>query len=387
MEDAKNDRAVEKRMKDALRFDRARVQMGKISSFGLMELSRQRRRMSILEGSSHVCEHCGGAGHVRSIESSALHLLRALDDHAAKHRAQIIEARAPAEVALYVLNEKRETLSRLEEGRGVQIRVVAVETLLPPDFELTTTGEHHPAEPAPVEARARVDDDEAAEPEIEAEEDEEEQEAQALAETGDGGERRRRRRRGRRGGRRQREGGEAGAETHAASIEADDESEAGEEAESESEAAAEAPAGERNGRRRRRRRGRGGRRPEGGAPALADAPQPYESDDAPERAALTESEAPAAPHAPEPEPEPEPVAAPAYEAPAPVMPEPVYAHAPEPAPEREALPATLSEAGAALMDEEAPQPPPQTDIDYAPDQERREKFFARLSRWGRKEQD
>ena len=80
MEEIKNDRAVEKRMKDNLRFDRARVQMGKISGFGLMEMSRQRRRTGVLEGTSHVCPHCQGAGRVRSVESAALALLRALDE-------------------------------------------------------------------------------------------------------------------------------------------------------------------------------------------------------------------------------------------------------------------------------------------------------------------
>ena len=84
MEEPKNDRAVEKRMKDNLRFDRARVQMGKISGFGLLELSRQRRRTGVLEGTSHVCEHCQGSGRVRSVESAALALLRALDEAAAK---------------------------------------------------------------------------------------------------------------------------------------------------------------------------------------------------------------------------------------------------------------------------------------------------------------
>ena len=388
MEDAKNDRAVEKRMKDALRFDRARVQMGKISSFGLMELSRQRRRMSVLEGSSHVCEHCGGVGHVRSIESSALHLLRALDDHAAKHRGQIIEARAPAEVALYVLNEKRETISRLEDGRGVQVRVIAVENLLPPDFELTSTGEHHVAERAPAsEAPAPAVEDDDADDEIEVEADEEDAgEAPASGDAGEGGEPRRRRRRGRRGGRRQREGGDGVSEERApqsaAAENADEDSEGGEESEGEGEGVAEgdaaAASGERTPRRRRRRRGRGGRRSEGGQPdaALADAPQPYESDDAPERTPTAAASAPAPESVEEPEEEPE------YEPPAPVMPAPAYAREPDLAP------ISMNETAAAVLYEDAPAPQaprPQTDVDYAPDEERREKFFARLSRWGKKE--
>src|SRR5262245_24648167 len=96
MEEPKNDRSVEKRMKDNLRFDRARVQMGKISGFGLLELSRQRRRTGVLEGTSHVCPTCQGAGRVRSVESTALALLRSLDDACAKQKGHIIEARAAA---------------------------------------------------------------------------------------------------------------------------------------------------------------------------------------------------------------------------------------------------------------------------------------------------
>src|SRR5262249_59947886 len=78
MDEAKNNRAVEKKLKDCLKDDRARVQMGKISPFGLMEISRQRRRTGVLEGTTHVCEHCAGTGRVRSVESSALAALRAL---------------------------------------------------------------------------------------------------------------------------------------------------------------------------------------------------------------------------------------------------------------------------------------------------------------------
>ena len=98
-------------MKDDLRFDRARVQMGKISGFGLLEISRQRRRTGVLEGTSHVCEHCQGAGRVRSVESAALALLRALDEASAKQKGRLIEARAATDVALYLLNEKRDALA------------------------------------------------------------------------------------------------------------------------------------------------------------------------------------------------------------------------------------------------------------------------------------
>ncbi|HRE45945.1 MAG TPA: ribonuclease E/G, partial [Terricaulis sp.] len=141
MEESKNDRSVEKRMKDNLRFDRARVQMGKISGFGLLELSRQRRRTGVLEGTSHVCPHCQGAGRVRSVESAALALIRALDDAAARQKGHSIEVRAATEVALYLLNEKRTALGALEAARGVRVRILAGAGLTPPDFEINISSE------------------------------------------------------------------------------------------------------------------------------------------------------------------------------------------------------------------------------------------------------
>src|SRR5689334_1584507 len=219
MEEPKNDRSVEKRMKDNLRFDRARVQMGKISGFGLLELSRQRRRTGVLEGTSHVCEHCQGAGRVRSVESAALALLRALDEAAAKNRNRLIEARAPTDVALYLLNEKREALATLEANRKVRLRVTGSSQLTPPDFELNVAAaefeEEHETE-TEARAPARRPEIEAVEDEIveadaeEAEEEDEEAEAAPLSAEAEAEGARRRRRRGRRGGRRRRdeEGGE-----------------------------------------------------------------------------------------------------------------------------------------------------------------------------------
>src|SRR5689334_2410569 len=219
MEEPKNDRAVEKRMKDNLRFDRARVQMGKISGFGLLELSRQRRRTGVLEGTSHVCPHCQGAGRVRSVESAALALLRALDETAAKNRNRLIEARAPTDVALYLLNEKREALATLEANRKVRLRVTGSSQLTPPDFELNVAAaefeEEHETE-TEARAPARRPEIEAVEDEIveadaeEAEEEDEEAEAAPLSAEAEAEGARRRRRRGRRGGRRRRdeEGGE-----------------------------------------------------------------------------------------------------------------------------------------------------------------------------------
>jgi ribonuclease E len=125
MEENRNDRAVEKRMKDALRFDRARVQMGKISNFGLLEISRQRRRTGVLEGSSHICTHCDGVGRVRSPESASLQALRAVEAAVANRRDCEVALHADLATALYLLNEKRDHLSRLFAERGLVVRVFA----------------------------------------------------------------------------------------------------------------------------------------------------------------------------------------------------------------------------------------------------------------------
>jgi len=128
MDEAKNNRAVEKVLKDHLAVDRARIQMGKISSFGLMEISRQRRRSGILEGTTHVCVHCNGAGRVRSVESAALSVLRAVEVEALNGGGDLV-IKAPQEVALYVLNHKRESLTRLVESHGVFVSVAIDDTL------------------------------------------------------------------------------------------------------------------------------------------------------------------------------------------------------------------------------------------------------------------
>ncbi len=107
MESRRNNAAVEKRMKDALRDDRARIQLGSISHFGLMELSRQRLRPSLAETSFTTCPHCGGTGHVRTTETAALAVLRAVEEEGAKRRAAAIVVHVAGAVALYVLNHKR----------------------------------------------------------------------------------------------------------------------------------------------------------------------------------------------------------------------------------------------------------------------------------------
>lgn len=128
MEESKNDRLVEKRMKDALKLDRARVQMGKISPFGLLEISRQRRRTGLLEGITHSCPHCAGAGIVRSSSSTAIRALRLAEQAAAAQLGEVT-IRANAETALFLLNDKRDALRAIEARGSTQVRVMIDETL------------------------------------------------------------------------------------------------------------------------------------------------------------------------------------------------------------------------------------------------------------------
>ena len=136
MDENRNNRAVEKRMKEALSQDRARVQMGRISQFGLMEISRQRRRRSLLEGSSASCEHCGGVGRKRSVESSVLKAIRAVEEEGARKRAKRIRLKVSPNVALYLFNEKRDLLSSVDERFGMFTELVSDDSLHRPEFEI-----------------------------------------------------------------------------------------------------------------------------------------------------------------------------------------------------------------------------------------------------------
>jgi ribonuclease E len=136
MENAKNQREIENRLKDALRYDRARVQMGKISRFGLMELSRQRLRPSLSEGSHVTCPRCNGTGHIRDTESSALQVLRIVQEEAMKENSAAIHVQAPVDVAAFLLNEKRGEILKIETRHRVTIILIPNKHLETPHYKL-----------------------------------------------------------------------------------------------------------------------------------------------------------------------------------------------------------------------------------------------------------
>ena len=141
MEDHRNQIKVEHRLKDVMRSDRARIQIGRISPFGLLELSRQRMRPSLIETSSEPCPYCEGTGIRRSKESAALHLLRAIEEEGMQHRSRQVTAYIPTPVALYILNNKRSALARIEEKFKMSVRLESDDTLIPPNFRIDRIGE------------------------------------------------------------------------------------------------------------------------------------------------------------------------------------------------------------------------------------------------------
>lgn len=218
MENSRNNAAVERRLKEALKQDRARIQVGRISHFGLLEMSRQRLRPSLTESSFVTCPTCNGSGLVRSVESSSVAVLRAIEEEAAKRRAAEILVRCAGAVALYLLNHKRSRLAQLEEAFGLKILFAADDSLAPPAVRIERTKPAlaappaQPVAPLPPPAPATEEEEETDEAEaVDAEGEEEEATAEPRAdgaEEGRGAEaeregRRRRRRRRRRGGRRE----------------------------------------------------------------------------------------------------------------------------------------------------------------------------------------
>ncbi len=227
MDEQRHNAQVERRLKEAMRHDRARIQLGRISPFGLLELSRQRLRPSLFEASTEVCRLCRGTGHVRSTESTALHVLRSIDEEGARQKSAAITVSVPAAVALFILNHKRQSLAELEMRQGFRIYLGADESLVPPEFRIERLKALAPGDvpPAPVvvqpTAPAAEEAEAESEEEFEAEEEEsfEASEPVAEADAQDGAQD---------GGTRDRSARDFGERDH----------------------------GERRGRRRRRRRGR-----------------------------------------------------------------------------------------------------------------------------------
>ena len=276
MEEKRNNRSVEKKLKDCLKNDRARIQVGRISHFGLLEMSRQRIRASVLESTTQICSHCGGTGHVRSESSIALHVLRGVEEYLLRNTTHNITVRTTPETALYLLNHKRGTIVDYEERFGVSIIIAADASVGAQHFAIDR-GEAV-ENPVKIEnllqALPTFEDDED-DIVIEAEEEEEDEEEvvakaqsseprQPQAETGEDGKRKRKRRRRRRGKGNGQNGDVQADANDDASGEGDDED--GDDA-TEDQADATEPraegdnAGQDEGKRKRRRRGkRGGRR-------------------------------------------------------------------------------------------------------------------------------
>jgi ribonuclease E len=326
MVENRSNRAVERKLKDCLKNDRARIQVGRISHFGLMEMSRQRIRASVLESTMKMCPHCGGTGHVRSDSSVALAVVRAIEEFLLKDSKNHITVRTPAATALYVLNHKRGTLVELETRFGLTITIEADDSV---GAQLYAISRGAVAEkPAGfVETRALPVYDEPEEPEIDIEDDGEEssdaaaeeaprqsQQQARPSEDGEGRDRKRRRRRRRRGGK-DRDNGDAAHDHEAATAVATGETSTEEVEHTDAEQPTDVPAAvlpetveneaeaSEEGQAKKRRRGkRGGKRnrqeegdagSEGDAEAAAEADKSDAASEAPEATAPVEEEAPA----------------------------------------------------------------------------------------------
>ncbi len=291
MEERKNNAAVEKRLKEKLKTDRARIQVGRISGFGLMEMSRQRLRPGMLESTTQPCAHCHGTGIIRSDDSLALSILRQIEEEGTRKRSREVLLKAPVAVVNFLMNQKREHIAQIELRYGLSVRVEADPSLISPDFNLEkfkTATRVVPEFLSPVVSVNTTMMDEVEEEEediVEDEDIEDEGKAEADVETvesrqtgsstanseGDGEgdpskRKKRRRRRRRKAGPREGEGTQSDQTAEAGD---DDEDEAADTADGE--AQAEAPAVKAGGRKRSRSRGGRSRRGEGEASAGSEA--------------------------------------------------------------------------------------------------------------------
>ncbi|MEO8883986.1 MAG: Rne/Rng family ribonuclease [Devosia sp.] len=278
MMENRNNRAVERKLKESLKNDRARIQVGRISHFGLMEMSRQRIRFGVVESSTHVCPVCAGTGMVRSTESLALMVMRQIEDHVLRRPGQSVNVKVPTDVALYILNSKRSTLTQLEAKYQLSINVLADDHLVGNHFAIEKGEPRAGAILTEAPTHVRVDSAEmvdASDDEVEDEAEDAEEEAPVRttdakgAEGEQSGSRRRRRRRGRGGergddNRPQQQNQQPRPQVAAAANDGDDEdaTDDGEESTGAAEVSTGTPAleGSDEPRRRRRRGRRGGRR-------------------------------------------------------------------------------------------------------------------------------
>ena len=266
MEENRNNRAVERKLKDALKNDRARIQVGRISHFGLLEMSRQRLRQGMMESSTRQCPHCEGTGVIRAVSSCALSVLRGIEEHLLSRKPESLDVRVHPDVAIYIFNEKREALLSLEQNYGISVYIIPDRECAQAESRIDRKPDRKGQVARPVASDTAVAMGDEFQPNEEPEAEEADgEEAQAASGEDDGEPRKkRRRRRGRRGGRRQREQREGDEETSEAS--ADDGDEADRTSEADDDADAQAASddsgngdtdGESKPKKRRRRGGRG----------------------------------------------------------------------------------------------------------------------------------
>jgi len=243
MEERKNNAAVEKRLKDKLKTDRARIQVGRISGFGLLEMSRQRLRPGMLESTTQPCAHCHGTGIIRSDDSLALQILRQLEEEGTRKRSREVLLKAPVAVVNFLVNNKREHIAQIELRYGMAVRLEADPSLISPDFEIEkfkTATRNVPEAPSQVVSVDALRMQDAVEDEdiVEVDEGEEAEEASTApaSEDGDAPRKKKRRRRRRRksgngGNDAAREEGQDGGESRAEAATDEAPAEAGEAAE------------------------------------------------------------------------------------------------------------------------------------------------------------
>ncbi|MBT6506463.1 MAG: Rne/Rng family ribonuclease [Marinovum sp.] len=157
MEERRNNNSVEKRIKDKLKTDRARIQVGRISGFGLMEMSRQRLRPGMIEATTQPCPHCHGTGLIRSDDNLALSILRQIEEEGVRRRTREVLVKCPVPIANYLMNQKREHVAQIESRYGLSVRIEGVASLVSPDYEIEKFKTATRVVPEPTETVVSVD--------------------------------------------------------------------------------------------------------------------------------------------------------------------------------------------------------------------------------------